>query len=342
MSARKPTRVGVVGIGFGQHVHVPAFRSDARAVVGAICATSQARAGEVAARLAIPRAYGDWRELVADPEIDAVSISVPPVLQPTIAVAAATAGKHVFCEKPLASDAPRAEGMLAAARTAGVVHAVDFEFRETQAWQRAKEICEEGVLGTIRHAAVSWRIETLAYRRPTASWKLREADGGGTLNLFVSHSLDYIEWLLGRVTRVAARLAPAASCEAQVDAWMELAGGTPVALSVAANALFGSGHRVEIYGEAGTLVLENRTSDYVSGFELLVGTRIGGALSPVELAGARAGGDGRVLAVSGMVRRFLDAIDGGPEMRPNIEHGLRVQALIDKIRRANEAGQWQS
>jgi len=345
-------RLGVVGIGFGQHAHVPALRNDPRAVVSAICASSYERAAAVAERLAIPRAHSDWAALVGDPDIDAVTISVPPVLQPAIAIAAAAAGKHVFCEKPVACDASQAAAMLDAARAAGVVHAVDFEFRAVPAWQRAKTLCDDGVLGGIRHAVVSWQVETLAYRRPTESWKRRRCDGGGTLNLFVSHSLDYIEWLLGPITRLAARFAgPEASggsrdtaqAEAQVDAWFELASGAPVTLSVAANAPFGSGHRLEIYGDAGTLVLENRTADHANGFGLHIATRASGGMARVAVDGEAPAGDGRIAAVSRLVRDFLDAIDGsGGALRPDLEDGLRVQMLIDRMRRADVEGTWQS
>ena len=70
--------IGVIGISFGQHVHVPAFRSDPRCEVRAICATTLDRAKEVAERFNIPDAYGDAHQLIADPGIDAVAIAVPP------------------------------------------------------------------------------------------------------------------------------------------------------------------------------------------------------------------------------------------------------------------------
>ena len=96
-----PLRVAVIGVGFGQQVHVPAFRTDSRCEVTTLCASNEAKAAEVATRLNVPHASGDWRAVVADPEIDAVSIAVPPRLQPQIAIAALEHGKSVFCEKPL-------------------------------------------------------------------------------------------------------------------------------------------------------------------------------------------------------------------------------------------------
>src|SRR4029077_16925494 len=96
----------------------------------------------------------------------------------------------------------------------------------------------------------------------------------GTLNQFVSHSFFYLEWLLGPVARIAAHLTPRdAAGDARADLWLELASGCPVSVSVAADAFLGSGHRLEIYGEQGALLLENRTADYVNGFTLSLGTR---------------------------------------------------------------------
>jgi len=201
---------------------VPAFRADARCQVVAICPRTLDHAARVAEQLRVPQAYGDVRQMLASGQMDAVSIAVPPALQPELVVAAAEAGKHVFCEKPLAADVPAAERALAAAEKSGVAHAVDFLFPEIPAWQQARSLLAAGTLGALRHAAVSWRVESYAFARGLDSWKMRSPEGGGTLNNFVSHSLYYLEWLLGPVTRIAARFTPRqAAGEARVDDGLE-------------------------------------------------------------------------------------------------------------------------
>jgi predicted dehydrogenase len=322
---------------------VPAFRSDDRCRVVGICAQTADRAREVATRLEIPRAFGDWRAMIADPDIAAVSIAVPPAAQAPIVLAAASAGKHVFCEKPVAASASEARAMLHAVQAARVVHAVDFLFPEIAAWQEARKILREGVLGPLRQVSLTWRVETYAHRAKRDSWKLRRDDGGGTLNNFVSHSHYYLEWLFGPIERLAARLTPRdATGDARVDAWLEFAGGVPGALSVAADAFLGSGHRLEVYGEMGTLVLENRFADHASGFQLAVGTRETGSLVPVTVgAGAGPGGDGRVAPTLAIARRFLDAIVSGQAVTPSLADGLRVQELINATRAADASGAWQ-
>jgi predicted dehydrogenase len=340
-------KIAVVGAGFGQHVLVPALRSDPRVFVQAICASTEARARVIADRLEIPLASGDWRALVTDPRIDAVAISVPPALQCPMVLAAAAAGKHILAEKPLGSSAQEARDMLAAASAARVVGVVDFEFRELEGWQKVRALVGAGALGRLRQVYLSWRIETMANRDPKPSWKKDSERGGGTLNLFGSHALDSIVWTFGRVRRVAAQLLPSRSggtAEARVEAWLELVDGLSVSLSIAADAPLGGGYRLEVYGDEGALVLENSTADYASGFSLAHGER-GKGLRPIELAPLPEGTDGRRVATGGIVRRFVDAIrDGAPENPglPSFQDGLEVQHLIDAIREANRRGAWQS
>jgi predicted dehydrogenase len=335
--------IGIVGAGFGQHVHLPAFRTDNRCQVVGVCARTSERAREVATCQAIPKAFGDWREMVADPGIAVLSVAVPPAQQADIVQAGAAAGKHVFCEKPSAATAEQAREMLRAVEQTGVVHAIDFLFPEIEAWKKARQVLLGGELGQLRQVCLSWRVETYAHRARLDSWKLRREEGGGTLNNFVSHSLYYLEWLFGPLERLAARLTPrGGEGDARVDVWFELARGVPGTLSVAADAFLGSGHRLDVYGEQGTMVLENRSADYVSGFTLAVGTRSSGKLIPVEAAGREtAAGDGRIMAMAAIVHRFLDAITLGSPMSPNLKDGLRVQELIEVIRAADLAGSWQ-
>ncbi|HEV8547401.1 MAG TPA: Gfo/Idh/MocA family oxidoreductase, partial [Polyangiaceae bacterium] len=315
MNESTPLRVGVIGIGFGQHVHVPAFRRDPRLRVDAIGASSVERARPVAERLGIPRAHGDWRELVADPELDALALSVPPRLQFEVALAALRAKKHLFAEKPLATSTAEAQALLDAAASAGVVGAVDFEFRVVPAWLAARRILTSGELGRVRRAYVTWRLETYAYRTHQRSWK-RDGDGG-VLNLFVSHSFDSVEWLFGRVARLAARLEPSSEGDARADVWLEVEGGPAVSLSAGMDLPGGSGHRVEIYGDEGALVLENTTSDHIAGFTLKKVSRAG-EVTAVELPAPKAGEDGRITAVAEIVRRFADAVQTGGVMTPGL------------------------
>ncbi|MDA2928794.1 Gfo/Idh/MocA family oxidoreductase [Acidobacteria bacterium AH-259-O06] len=336
--------VGVIGIGFGQQVHIPAFRSDARCDVTAICASTFARAQSVADRLQVPKAYGDWRQMLADPKIEAIAVATPPALQATIVMEALAKHKHVFCEKPLATARETAREMLEAACEAGLAHMVDFEFPEIEAWRRAKEILDSGSLGRVRHGVVSWQVETYVNRVGLKSWKSSPEDSGGALNLFVSHTFQYLEWLLGPIRNLSARLFSSAENRGQPQSdtlavlCLEHANGTPVSVSVSSGAFLGTGHRVEIYGDEGSLVLDNPTSDYVSGFRLLYGTRKTARLETVHTEQPGSTEDGRVMVVGRLVERFANWIRDGIPGTPNLEDGYRVQCLLDAAHRAHKKG----
>src|SRR5205807_5045630 len=145
------------------------------------------------------------------------------------------------------------------------------------------------------------------------------------------HALYYLEWLLGPMRRLTARLVTdQIGAESGADLWLESRGGVPVSVSIAANAFSATGHRLEIYGSEGSLVLENTTADYVQGFTLRI-TRREGAPAAEEKQTGHTIRDGRVMAVGAIVRRFVDAIvaDGGSKVTPNLSDGLRVQRLLD-------------
>ena len=332
-----------MGAGFGQQVHAPAFKSLPGCALGAICASRLERARQAAQSLGIPKATDEWRELVADPDIHALALAVPPSLQAEIALAAAHAGKHLFCEKPLALNVSQAQSILNAARQSKIVHAMDFIFPEIGAWQKAQQLLRSQALGRIRHAALTWRVETYAYRTKADNWKTCAASGGGTLNNLASHTFYYLEWLLGRIDKVLARLAPReAEVEARVDAWVEFAAGFSGTVSIAADAFLGPGHRLEVYGDSGTLVLENAAADYAEGFKLSLGTRAAPRLAAIEAVDDNPYADGRIYPVSRIAGRFIEAIRSGGTVVPNLEHGVRVQVLLDALRLADRSGSWQA
>lgn len=348
MSRESKINIGIVGIGFGQAVLVPAFALQPCCEVKAICASSEERARAVAQKLGIATAYGDWRRLCDDPHLNAIAIATPPQYQPDIAIAALRVGKSVFCEKPLATSLPPALAMVKAANLAGCANMVDFEFPEIPAWGEADLLIKQGALGRIRHATVNWSVETYAATSRILSWKTRREQGGGTMFLFVSHVLHYVELLLGSIRELSCRtFSTASSGDELSDTFVSMSlvagAGTPVAVSVSTAAFLGSGHSIEIYGDEGTLILRNLTSDYVSGFQLFYAAR--GAKQLENISGgpsSRTEGfaDGRVQAVSKLAGRFLEWIQSGKPSGPNFCHGLRVQALLERAYESHIERKW--
>jgi predicted dehydrogenase len=301
------------------------------------------RAQQAARNLGIPQATDNWRQLIDDPDVQALALAVPPSLQAEIALAAAQAGKHIFCEKPLALSVDQAREIVGAADQSGIVHAIDFIFPEIPTWQKALELLGASTVGDIRQVVLTWRTETYTYRTKSHNWKTALAAGGGTLNNFASHTLYYLEWLFGPISKASAYLSPVTEeVEARVDAWFEFAAGFPATVSIAADAFLGPGHRLEVYGELGALVLENTTADYARGFQLFLGDRKAGKLLPVEVPFEDANKDGRIYPVSQIAGRFIEAIHQGGKVTPNLTHGVRVQTLIDALRLAHRDSPWQS
>jgi predicted dehydrogenase len=114
-------------------------------------------------------------------------------------------------------------------------------------------------------------------------------------------------------------------------------------LAMSCASYLGSGHRIEFYGEDGTLMLVNDTADYMRGFRLALGRRPAttmSVISTVDDVDLRFPSDGRIAPVSRLAARFLDQIERGVSATVGFAEGLRVQALLDTARRANDHGRW--
>jgi predicted dehydrogenase len=159
---------------------IPGMRRGTRCEVVAIASRDTATAEAVATRLGIPRAHGSYEGLLADPEIDAVYIPLPNHLHAEWTIAAARAGKHVLCEKPLAMIAADAERMLAAGREAGVVVMEAFMYRLHPSWEALREIVASGRIGRLL-AVQSW----FSYFNddPANIRNIREVGGGALFDI---------------------------------------------------------------------------------------------------------------------------------------------------------------
>lgn len=339
-------RIGIVGCNYGRSVHVPAFRSDPRCTVIGLAGSDLARTTAAAQAVNIPLAWGNWTELVEHPDVDAVTIAAPPSLQPAIAVRALELGKPVFAEKPIAADLAAAEAMARAAAASGQPTMVDFNFSAILTWRRAKALLDEGVIGRLRHVVVSWNVENYATRMRIMNWKSLGENGGGVLGNFVSHSFSYLEWLCGPIIGMSARLSglpdePMTETNAHIN--LAFRSGAAGNLAVSCASFLGSGHRLEFYGEDGTMMLVNETPDYMRGFKLSLARRSVGVMTPIEVVDPtdlNFPADGRVAPVSRLATEFLNAIQSGQPAVPGFAEGLRVQVLLDAARRASNVGCW--
>ena len=149
---------------------------------------------------------------------------------------------------------------------------IDFGFPEIPVWQRTRAMLADGAIGRLRHVVVTWNVENQATRLRLESWKTRGDDGGGVLGNFVSHCFHYLEWFCGPIAGLNARIftLPCAERDTEIGIALALAfaSGAGGSLQMSCGSFLGSGHRIELYGEDGTLVLTNASADYMRGFEL--------------------------------------------------------------------------
>jgi predicted dehydrogenase len=333
-------RVGIVGLGFGGRVLLPAFRSHAACEVAGVAAGRAEHAREAAAREGVA-AYDTWQAMVDDPRIDAVVVAAPPALHAPMALAALRAGKHVFCEKPLADSVDAAERMAAAAAASRRANMVDLEFPDIPEWQQAQRLIAGGSIGRPRHVTVSWHVETYANRERLQNWKTDVAQGGGALNDFAVHTVYYLEWLLGPIEMVWAAPLDDDRRDVLVVLSLRFSSGATGAVAISTAAPLGDGHSVTIYGDDGAVALRNATSDYARGFSLLAGTRANGALQPVPVAWPAGGEtDGRTVVAGRLADRFLTWIREGRAAQPAFADGLRVQTVLETAWRSRRQAAW--
>jgi predicted dehydrogenase len=336
--------VGIVGCNYGRTVLIPAFRHDPRCEVVALAGTDSGRTEEFARAAKIPHGLGAWQDLVEERDVAVVAIAVPPSLQPAIAQRALELGKPAFLEKPLASDLAGAQLILESACKSGRPTVIDFNFPELPSWRHAKALLDNGAIGRLQNVVVTWNFENQATRQRIESWKTRGEGGGGLLGNFGSHCFYNLEWLCGPISGLTARVfaSPERKADGSIALVLAFASGAGGSLQVSSASLFGSGHRMELYGEDGTLVLSNSTADYFRGFELRLGRQGDDALKSIAIAEGDTDGlfDSRVSPVRRLVQRFIDACEAGDSPSPGVAEGYRVQYLIDAARRAHVTGRW--
>ncbi len=207
-----PLGIGLIGTGFMGKSHALAYRN-ARAVMGnlpeirlrTLCDTPLPQAVAMADQFGFEQAADDWRQMLDDPEIHIVSITTPNQMHKDMALSAIAAGKHIWCEKPMALTLEDATEMEKAARKAGVVTLVGYNYVRNPTFRLAQQLIDDGAIGQLVHFR-GWVDEDYqADPELPWTWRARLADAGlGTLGDLGCHLVSMAYGLVGPIDNLVA------------------------------------------------------------------------------------------------------------------------------------------
>ena len=252
-------KVGVIGGGGVSRFHFAGYAAGGAQVVAVADADPQTLS-RAQAQWNVPRGYADFEALCADPEVEAVSVCLPNALHFPATLAAARAGKHVLCEKPISLSLTQADEMIAACREAGVILQIGHHLRSNAYAEQARRMIESGRLGRIAFLRLR-QAHDWSGGEVRASFRTFASSGGGTLLDNGSHMMDLARFFGGNVKDVFARTATLGfEVEVEDTSLVSLAFQSG-ALGSVENAWTATGWEEAfwIYGTKGALEYTNRT-----------------------------------------------------------------------------------
>ena len=383
-SKRKTVGVALIGGGFMGKAHSNAYLKVAKffqlpvePVMACFCDKVNLR--EMADRWGWRAAEGDWRKVLARDDVDLVDICTPNNLHRDMAVAAARAGKMVFCEKPLALNVAQVRQMLAAVRKARVRHFAAFNYRRCPAVALARQIVEEGRIGRLYHVRACYLQDWIMDPAFPLVWRLKkEITGSGAHGDINAHSIDMARYITGEEFRevcgmtetfikkrplgemagqgLRARKSKQMGAVTVDDAAIFMARMTGGALATFTATRFAAGRRnangIEIYGSKGALAFN---------FERMNELEFYDAGDPAHLQGYRRilatdpphpymdawwpGGHGvgyehGIINTVADIMRSLGARGKAAEFHPDFEDALRTQEVLDAVLASAKKRRW--
>lgn len=359
MPEPKPMNIAMVGTGFIARAHSNAFHQvghffdipfELRTKV--VCGRDPSRLEVFARQWEWQETAGDWESVVRRSDIDIVDIAAPNALHAPIAIAAARAGKIVFCEKPLALSAAEAETMAEA--VSQLPNLVWFNYRRVPAIALAKRFIEEGRLGQVFHYRSYYFNQSGVDASKAQSWRYKRAEAGsGAIGDLLSHSLDTARYLNGDITELAAtthRFVPGREVDDAVQVMSRFSNGSIGSFEASR---FGVGRRngngFEIYGSKGSLGFDLEDMNWLRFFDateppatqgernLLVTGPDHPYSSVFWKPGHLIGYEHTFIATLG---DFLQAQARGEAFHPNFGDALLVQRVMERVEDSAGSGRW--
>lgn len=328
----KPLKIGVIGCGsIAKHRHIPEYMANEHAEIVAVCDIVKDRAEEMADQIGA-KAYTDYKDLLKDESIEAVSVCTPNALHAPISVDALKAGKHVLCEKPMATSTEEAEAMIVAANEAGRKLMIGHNQRFVPSHQKAKELISKGEAGKIYSFRTAfghggpegWSVDG----KDSWFFKKEEAFIGAMGDLGV-HKTDLMRYILGEeFVEVGAFVETSSKENADVDdtavCVLKTESGT-IGTLAASWSYQKEDNSTVIYGEKAVLRLEE---DPVNSLVVQYST---GEIVKYELGGIQTNDDGGQSA-SGVIDRFVTSVlEDVPAAVPGEEAMKSLQVVLGAL-----------
>jgi len=362
--------IGLIGTGYMGKCHalawnavMPVFGDSPRPRLVHLAEANVDLARSRALQLGFERSTGDWRELIADPEVEVVSITTPNAFHAEMAIAALEAGKHVWCEKPMAVGFSEARRMADAAKTSGRVAILGYNYIQNPMIRRIGELLAAGEIGRVNHIRLEMDEDFMADPAALFYWKSEAATGYGALDDFAVHPLSLIQILFGNLTRVIAHQAKPYADRPLKDgtrravetydiasALFELDGGVSGVLACNRSAWGRKGRiALQIFGSSGSIVYDQERMNELQVYRAS-GATSGQGFTTI-LAGPHHAPYNQFIPAPGHGLGFNDlkiiechellkAIAGEPARVINFAAGLEIERAVHAMAQSHAEERW--
>ena len=361
--------VGLIGTGYMGKCHALAW-TGVRAVFGdgpvvrlvTLCEVEEDLARRRADEFGFEAATADWRALIADPKVEVVSITTPNALHAPMAIAALEAGKHVWCEKPMAPSLDEAERMAAAARASGRVAILGYNYIQSPAIRFIGKMLKSGAIGRLNHFRIEMDEDYLADAEAPFSWRSQASAGYGALDDFAVHPLSLITTIIGRPSAVFGEMGkpypdrPDGGGRRAIEtfdiatALLRMEDGVSGTIQVNRCAWGRKGRlQWQLFGSKGMVVFDQERFNEVNVY-VAEGPPEGQGFRQILMGPAHPPYDKFVVAPGHQMgfndlkiveaHELLNRIAGKPSLTIDFEAGLQIERTIHAIARSSHEGRW--
>jgi predicted dehydrogenase len=355
----KKLRIGIVGAdakgqGWAPLAHFPALLSLPEYEIAALCTAHEDTARAASERYGVKKAYHDYHEMFASPDIDVVSVVVRAPNHHDVVMAALAAGKPVYCEWPLGVTTAQAVEMATLAREKRVAAVVGLQARCDPTLRYVRDLIAQGYIGEVLAVTMAMISTGVPERTQSKLWEAKLSGGVSALTIRGMHSLDALCMCVGEFLNISGRVST------QIKKWKVVETGEMVDVAVPDNVMVHGtvtngavvsahiatvpsvtpGFRMEIYGRDGALHVSSPGAVQRDANKLMA-AKGRAPLAPMEVPSAylEAPADtpvGPPRNVAALYRRLGNAIKSGLAAEPNFEHAVKTHRMIDRIVHSSE------